>query len=144
VRSASLARSAGTGVAAILLIALMAIGSVVMWLGVPVGWLYLASRIADSSRPSMGIYVLVLVGIPATMVLVGKALATLDRTYARVTHEDRDTRVQRPWMKSMRGERGSGHKRTVLDRVMFISVSIALVCFGIWFFGFAGSSLPGA
>jgi hypothetical protein len=32
----------------------------------------------------------------------------------------------------------------VLDSVMIISVGVALLLFGIWFFAFAGSSLPGA
>ena len=47
-------------------------------------------------------------------------------------------------MRSMRGERGSTRKRGVLDTVMIVSVGLALVVFGVWFFGFAGSSLPGA
>jgi hypothetical protein len=48
-------------------------------------------------------------------------------------------------MKSMRGERkGTIHDRGVLDKVMMISVSIALVLFLIWFFTLAGSSLPGS
>ena len=43
----------------------------------------------------------------------------------------------------MRGEDDSRPPRSVLDVVMVISVSIALVAmFGIWFFVFAGSSLP--
>ena len=42
----------------------------------------------------------------------------------------------------MRGEDDSRPPRSVLDVVMVISVSIALVIFGIWFFVFAGSSLP--
>jgi hypothetical protein len=32
--------------------------------------------------------------------------------------------------------------RTVLDVVMVISVAIGCAAFGIWFFFFAGSSLP--
>ena len=36
--------------------ALMALGSVVMWFGVPLGLIYLASRLADSPNPSMGPY----------------------------------------------------------------------------------------
>ena len=40
-----------------LLIGLMAVGSVLLWIGVPVGWLYLASRLTDSPQPSMGPYV---------------------------------------------------------------------------------------
>ena len=64
------------------LIALMAIGSVVMWIGVPVGLIYLASRLADSSKPSMGPYVLILVGLAAGMMAVGKLLGALDRSTA--------------------------------------------------------------
>jgi hypothetical protein len=46
---------------AALLIGLMAVGSVVLWIGVPVGWLYVASQLTESSQPAMGPYVLVLV-----------------------------------------------------------------------------------
>ena len=126
----------------VLLIAVMAVGSLLLWIGVPVGWLYLASRVADSSEPSMGPYVMVLVGIPATMILVGKALAALDRTYGRVTRTAPQTRVQAPWHRSMRGDRRSARPRSVLDVVMVCSVALAVVCFAVWFFLFAGSSLP--
>jgi hypothetical protein len=61
------------------LIALMAVGSVLMWIGVPVGLVYLASRLADSPTPSMGPYLLILIGLPVGMVAVGKALGALDR-----------------------------------------------------------------
>ena len=30
----------------------------------------------------------------------------------------------------------------VLDKVMIVSVGLAVVAFGVWFFAFAGSSLP--
>ncbi len=40
--------------AAIGLVLLMGAGSVVMWLGVPLGLIYAASRIADSSAPPSG------------------------------------------------------------------------------------------
>jgi hypothetical protein len=125
-----------------LLIALMAVGSVLLWIGIPVGWLYLASRVADSSQPSMGPYVMVLVGIPATMIVMGKVLAALDRTYGRVTGTASQTRVPAPWHRSMRGDRRSTRPRSVLDVVMVCSVALAVVCFAVWFFLFAGSSLP--
>jgi hypothetical protein len=125
-----------------LLIALMAVGSVLLWIGVPVGWLYVASRVTDSSQPSMGPYVLVLVGIPATMIVVGKALAMLDRTYGRVTGRMPRARVQSPWHRSLRGDRHPARARSVLDVVMVCSVALAVVCFAVWFFLFAGSSLP--
>jgi hypothetical protein len=50
---------------------------------------------------------------------------------------------QASWMRSMRGERRPGRQRGVLDAVMIVSVALALVAFAIWFFAFAGSSLPG-
>jgi hypothetical protein len=134
--------AAGRKVVAALLIALMAIGSIVLWLGLPVGWLWVASQIADSSQPSMGPYVLVLAGIPVSMVIVGKLLSKLNRVYGQVTGTAHSGRVRSPWLKSLRGERDSGRPRTVLDVVMVWSVALALLCFAVWFFLFAGSSLP--
>ena len=132
----------GRRLLAALLIALMAIGSILLWLGIPVGWLYLVSRLVKSSQPSMGPYVLLIVGIPASMIVVGKALSKLNRVYGEVTGTTPTVRARSPWMKSMRGERDSGRERTVLDVVMVWSVALALLCFGVWFFAFAGSSLP--
>jgi hypothetical protein len=125
-----------------LLIALMAAGSVLLWIGIPVGWLYLASRLTDSSQPSMGPYVLVLVGIPATMIATGKVLAVLDRAYGRVAGTAQRGRVQSPWHRSLRGDRRPARGRSVLDVVMVTSVALAVACFAVWFFLFAGSSLP--
>lgn len=126
------------------LIALMALGSVLLWIGLPFLWVFLASRLVESSRPSFGPYLLILVGIPASMFVVGKGLSSLNRAYGRLTGSSgRSSRpVQATWLKSMRGERGSTRERTVLDVVMVISVGTALVLFAIWFFAFAGSSLP--
>jgi hypothetical protein len=132
----------GRRLLAALLIALMAIGSILLWLGIPVGWLYLVSRLVKSSQPSMGPYVLLIVGIPASMIVVGKALSKLNRVYGEVTGTTPTMRARSPWMKSMRGERESGRQGTVLDVVMVWSVALALLCFGVWFFAFAGSSLP--
>jgi hypothetical protein len=132
----------GRRLAALLLIVLMAIGSILLWLGIPLGWLYLVSRLVSSSQPSMGPYVLVLVGIPTSMVVVGKLLSKLNRVYGDVTNTTPHARMRNPWLKSMRGERESGRPRTVLDVVMVWSVALALLCFAIWFFVFAGSSLP--
>jgi hypothetical protein len=48
------------------------------------------------------------------------------------------------WTRSMRGERDSGRKFSVLDRVMFASVLICLLVSAVWFFTAAKSPLPGA
>jgi hypothetical protein len=126
---------------ALVLVLLMAVGSVVMWIGVPVGLIYLASRVADSSQPSAGPYLLVLLGLPIGMAIVGKLLGYLDRLHGRLTgrHEERHRAT---WLRSMRAERSPSRRGGVLDQVMIVSVGLALLAFGIWFFGFAGSSLP--
>jgi hypothetical protein len=126
---------------ALILVLLMAVGSVVMWIGVPFGLIYLASRVADSSQPSAGPYLLVLIGLPIGMAIVGRLLGSLDRLHGRVTGRDAG-RHRATWLRSMRAERGSTRRGSVLDQVMIVSVALALVAFGIWFFGFAGSSLP--
>src|SRR3954453_22735812 len=129
-------------IAGAFLILLMAVGSILLWIGIPVGWLYLVSQLVDSSQPSMGPYVLVLVGIPATMVAMGKVLALLDRAYGRVTRAAPQGRAQMPWHRSLRGDRAPARAHSVLDVVMVASVTLAVLCFAVWFFLFAGSSLP--
>ena len=129
--------------AALGLVALMALGSVVMWIGVPLGLIYLASMLADTPNPSMGPYLLVLIGLPVGMAIIGKALGALNRAHIRVTGAEVD--AYRPgWTRSMRGERKVDRRGGILDRVMIISVALAGVAFAVWFFGFAGSSLPGS
>ena len=83
-------------------------------------------------------------GLPIGMALMAKLLGWLDRVHQVYTRTNDDRPQQAPWMRSMRGERGSTRKRGVLDTVMIVSVGLALAGFGVWFFGFAGSSLPGS
>jgi hypothetical protein len=48
-------------------------------------------------------------------------------------------------MKSMRGERQAVERpQGVLEVVMLVSVGLALAAMAVWFFAFAGSSLPGS
>jgi len=124
------------------LVVVMAVGSIVIWLVSPVAWLFLASRMTSSSQPSLGPYLLVIVGMALTAVVIGKLLGMVNRTHMRVTGRMHDKRDHATWNRSMRGERSSTTDRGVLEQVMAISVSCALVAFGIWFFAFAGSSLP--
>jgi hypothetical protein len=129
--------------AAIGLVLLMAVGSIVMWLGVPLGLVYAASKIADSSAPTLGPYLLVFIGLPVGMAIVGRLLGSLDRAHQRLTHPGEQRPQHATWLRSMRGERASTRSGGILDKVMIVSVGLALVAFAIWFFGFAGSSLPG-
>jgi len=140
----SLARTMAEKPAAIFLIALMAVGSVFLWLAIPIGWIYAASKTVKTTQPTLGPYLMVLFGVPISMFLFGKLLYRLNNVYERLTGQASEVRVQLPWHRSMRGERTSARRTTVLELVMICSVSVALVAFGIWFFFFAGSSLPSA
>lgn len=115
-----------------------------MWLGIPFGWIYLASRLASTSQPTLGPYLVVIVGVPVSMVIVARFLSRLNRYYGELTGTISHVRVVLPWLRSMRSEREppTAQTRTVLDVVMITSVALALVCMAVWFFFFAGSSLP--
>ena len=127
----------------VLLVLLMAIGSIAMWLGVPVFWLWLASRIANSSQPQLGLYVLILVGIVVSMIVLGRILGRLNVVHQRLTGRLPERREQTMWLRSMRGEREVNRDSGVLGTVMVISVGLAMLAAGIWFFFFAeGGGLP--
>jgi hypothetical protein len=124
------------------LILLMAVGSILLWIGSPIFWLWLASQMQkDSQAAGFGPYMVVLFGIAITAVALAKGLQQLNRAYSSVAGVE-EARVIMPWHRSMRGEDEGRAQRTVLDVVMVISVAIGATAFGIWFFFFAGSSLP--
>ena len=56
------------------------------------------------------------------------------------------TRQPLPWLKSTSGERVPAKRPpeplTLLERILVLMVVVAVGCFEVWFFFFAGSSLP--
>jgi hypothetical protein len=134
---------AGTGLAKVTLITLMAVGSIFLWIGIPVGWLWIGSQIqSDSGQASFGLYLGILAGIIVSMVAIGKLLSGLNGVYGRLTGSE-VVRVRMPWHRSLRGEQEGRAPRQILDVVMVISVMSAGFVFLVWFLFFAGSSLPG-
>jgi hypothetical protein len=129
---------------AIVLVLLMAAGSVLMWVGLPLGLIWLASALTDSSQPSMGPYLLILIGLPVGMFAIGKALGALDRAHGQITGRLDEGPRRAAWLQSMRDERAPHRRqRSVLDTVMIVSVLLAIIAGAIWFLAFAGSPLPG-
>ena len=125
------------------LIVLMALGSVMLWLGAPIGWLYIGSQVqAKSDSDGFTPYLLVIGGIAVSVVILTKVLSALSRAYDRASGQAEPVRVRPPWHRSMRGDDDHRPPKKVLDVVMVISVAIAVVAMTIWFFFFAGSSLP--
>ena len=128
--------------AAAFLVLMMGAGSIFLWLGLPFLWIWGMSQLVDTSQPSLGPYVAIAFGLPLSMIVFGRALFKLNSVYARVTGQTSEVRVQLAWLRSMRGERQPQRTSSVLDVVMVVSVGLALFAAAVWFFLFAGSSLP--
>jgi hypothetical protein len=128
--------------AAAFLIVAMSVAALLLWVGIPIGWLWIGSQLVSSSQPSMGPYAVVAIGIVASVVIDAMILSRLNRTYQRVTGTDGQVRLQLPWMKSMRGERESGRSTSVLDIILVGSVTLAGLSMFLWWIFLAGSPLP--
>lgn len=130
----------------ILLIVGMAIGSVAMWAGSPALWIWIASNMSSVSQTAMSSLLVVLIGIPVTMVIIGKGLAVLDSRYTDLygkKHGGAGAYAAR-WLHSARGG-GDEDPPTMLDKVMVFSVGMAMLVVGIWFVFFsAGSAFRGS
>lgn len=102
---------------------LMFVIGMVMWVGVPVLWLWVGSKI-KSETDSLGLAVVVM-GVGALAMIVGlvRLLGSLNRTYLEEYAEHND---------------GIEAQRTPLEPVLVISVVMALAAFGVWFMVFAG------
>jgi hypothetical protein len=122
----------------------MGAGSILLWLGIPYAWIWLASQAAGGeARLKVGPVMMIIAGIPMTMVLWAWVLARLNDLYYRATETPLPGGPQQAaWLRSMRGERGSARPRTVLDTVMVVSVVLALIAFELWYVLLAGSPLP--
>jgi hypothetical protein len=129
-------------VAAAALITLMVLGSLAMWTAIPIAGLWIASQLTDSSTQiGGGPLIVVAVGIPVAMVFAARLLVRVERRYMRVTGTTPHSPVAPAWGRSL-GD-SSSERPSVLIRIMVASVLVALTAMAVWFFAFAGSSLPG-
>lgn len=125
----------------VLLVLSMFLGSVGMWLGSPALWLWLAGRSSKVSSTAMTSLLMVLIGIPVTMVLIAKILSRLDHRYtAQFGTGEAGAKNPARWIASMRGGGQSSDEPTMLDKVMVVSVGLALLAFGVYFALFSGGS----
>jgi hypothetical protein len=128
------------------LAAAAAVVTVNIWTGAPLLALWVGSQTAGPSGLSMtavGVVVIVLLVLVLALV---RLLSLLNARYDRVTGRTAERRVA-PWMRSMRGEREeqlrARHGTSAIERVVVISVSVAVLVFNVWFFFFAGSPVGG-
>lgn len=112
------------GSSALLLVVMMFVASLVLWVGVPLLWLYVGSLVqtaTDSIAAALGVMAL---GVVASILVIVSTLGWLSRK-----HED---------VQEARGRESYG--QVALEAVLAISAAVAVVGFAIWFFGFSGSS----
>ena len=111
------------GPASALLIALMLAGCLLLWIGIQLGWLWISSQVESSSSLAAGLAV-TMAGAVTSIVLTTAVLGWLNRRHVEL-HERRN--------------RPSGGS-SALEVILVSSAGIAIVLFGVWFFGFAGAS----
>ena len=110
------------GASAVLTVVIMIGASLLLWIGVPAGWLWIGSQV-QGSTDSVGLAILVMLG-GAVISIVGIAylLGKLNRAHEHLL-EARGVEPEGP---------------PLLEVVLVVTAAFALVGFAIWFFVFAG------
>jgi hypothetical protein len=130
------------GTAALFVVGVMVIAALSMWTVIPLGWIWVGSRISNTQEPSGGPYMLVFVGIVISILILSWVLSRLNRLYVRITGSNAIGNVRPAWMKGMTESRVQGNSPTVMETVVVTSVGLALLGMVLWFFFLAGSPLP--
>jgi hypothetical protein len=135
---------AATGLAASFVFVVMLFTALALWTAIPVGWLWIGSKVATTQFPAAGPYAVVGIGIILTIVLDAWLIGRLNALYVRITGTNRLAPMRPSWLKSM-GESESDEgprSTTVVEAVMMGSVLLAGFVFVGWFFLLAGSPIP--
>ena len=110
------------GASGVLLLLMMLGAGLVLWIGVPVLWLYIGSQIQGSTGSIGTALGVMMVGVVVSIVAIVPLLGWLNRKHLE-----------------LREARGlDTHGGTALEAVMTVSVAIAVIAFSIWFFVIAG------
>ena len=117
-----------------------------LWTGFPLLAIWVGSRVAGASGLSGGAVFLVVVVLAALLAAGVVALTRLSARYDHITGRPAPQRQVAPWLRSMRAERDSiakrGRQLNAPERIVVVCVVGAVIAFEVWFFFFAGSSLP--
>jgi hypothetical protein len=117
-----------TSESTILLVAIMFLGSLVLWVGVPLGWLWIGAQIQAMTGSVGTALFAMMAGMLASVAVLVAILGWLGRKHIEILE--------------LRG-REIG-QTTPLEQVLVGSAALAVIGFAVWFFGFSGSPpLPG-
>jgi hypothetical protein len=120
----------------------MLLAALALWTAIPLGWIYVGSKLSDTQFPSQGPYAVVAIGILVTIVLDAWLIGRLNNLYVRVTGTNRLTPMRPTWLKSVRDSAAPVGTTTVVEAVMIGSVLLAGAVLVAWFFLLAGSPIP--
>jgi hypothetical protein len=128
------------------LISASALAAINIWTGAPLLAVWVGSQVAGSSGLSMSAVFVVIVVLAAACIGLAAALSWLSARYDELTGRPPAARRTSPWLRSMRGEREQEarkrHGISAVERIVVAAVVVCVLVFEIWFFFFAGSSLP--
>jgi hypothetical protein len=113
-----------TGAGALLVVAIMFIGSLVLWIGTPLLWLWIGSQIQGQTASLGAALGVMFVGVIVTITALASLLSKLSNVYRANCQS--------------RGLADPGH--FVLEGVLVVSAGLTLAVFAVWFFLFAGTS----
>ncbi len=134
--------SAGRALAATAIFVVMLFAALALWTAIPLSWIWIGSKVAETQFPATGPYMVVAVGIILSILFTSWLLTRLNQLYVRVTGTNRLAPMRPTWMKSMRDTSGPVGTTTVVEAVLMGSVLLAAVALTFWFFFLAGSPLP--
>jgi hypothetical protein len=113
-----------TGTGALLVVLIMFIGSLVLWVGTPLLWLWVASQIQGATESLGTALGAAFVGVVVTIAVLASLLARLSDIYRANCRA--------------RGHMDPGH--VMLEGVLVVSAGLTICVFVVWFFFFAGAS----
>jgi hypothetical protein len=113
-----------TTTGAVLVLSIMILGSIVLWVGTPLLWLWVGSQVQGSTQSLGSALAVAFAGVILTVTLLASVLSRLSDIY-------RGNRIAR-------GGEDPGH--VVLEGVLVVSAGVTMAAFAIWFFFFAGAA----
>ncbi len=124
----------------------MALAAVNIWTGAPLLAVWIGSRVVTATdQLTMGVVFLIAVVMFATCLALIYVLNAASLAYDRLIGRPAPPRQQAPWLKSMRAERATWARDraevTLAERLLVVSVVLAMITFEVWFFFFSGSSI---
>ncbi len=130
------------GLAASVIFVAMLFAALAIWTAIPLGWIYIGSKVSSTQFPSQGPYFVVAAGIIVSILLVAWLIGRLNRLYVQITGTNRLAPMRPTWLKSMRDTSPGAGTTTVVEAVLMGSVILAALTLTFWFFLLAGSPIP--